>query len=167
MHKKQIFLLRHARTNDVIMGQNDRERELTSIGLQNATRMGIYFSNKGISFDQIISSPAIRAATTAKLVAEQIKYDTENIYFNEDIYEASVRTLLATLNYLKNEWEKVLLVGHNPAISYLAEYITGEPIGNITTCGLVNIKFNFKSWEEVGQGNGDFVEYLYPDQLNF
>jgi len=164
---KTLFLLRHAKAMDKLSDQKDIDRELDSIGLQNSTRMGINFSHKSIQFDMIVSSPAERARQTSSLVAEQLKYDPKKIHHNEEIYEASVRTLLQVVNRLKNEWNTVLLVGHNPSISYLAEYLTSAEIGNMTTCGVSRIEFDTDNWQEVSEGTGDLITYEYPDLLNF
>ena len=164
---KSLYLLRHARSLEKQNDQEDIDRELTSIGLQNSTRMGINFAKKKIVFDIIISSPAVRAKTTGRLIAEQMKYDTNKIHYNPEIYEASIRTLLGVVNKSKNEWKNVLLIGHNPSVSYLAEYVTRAEIVDMTTCGVVKIDLSIKSWEEVSEGNGKFVFYEYPDLLNF
>lgn len=164
---KTLFLLRHARALEKQVGQQDIDRELNSIGLQNSTRMGMYLSNQPHRFDIILSSPAERAKTTAMLLAEQMKYDTNKVHLNPEIYEASVRTLLRVINQLKNEWNLVLIVGHNPSITYLAEYLTKSEIGDMTTCGLASIQFQVDQWEEVSEGTGELLSYQYPDLLNF
>ncbi|MCA6073285.1 SixA phosphatase family protein [Fulvivirga sedimenti] len=164
---KSLFLLRHGRAMEKLSGQKDIERELDSIGLQNASRMGMKLQNDKTRFDIIISSPASRALNTASLIAEQLGYDPGRIHINDELYEASVRTLLQVVNNLKDEWESVLLVAHNPAISYLAEYISDAETGTMETCGLVNIDFETAHWEEISQGHGKFISYIYPDLLNF
>lgn len=164
---KKLFLLRHARSEEKQPGQKDFDRQLTAIGLQNATRMGINFKNKQLQFDIIVSSPAERALTTASLIAEQMNYENSKIHQNEEVYEASVRTLLQVVNKFKDDWQRVLLVCHNPSITYLAEYLTREPIGDITTCGIVQIEFDMQSWNQISEGDGNFISYEYPDLLNF
>ncbi|MGD1959191.1 MAG: histidine phosphatase family protein [Fulvivirga sp.] len=164
---KTLQLLRHARAMDKTSEQRDIERELNSIGLQNSTRMGINFSKKKEEFDIIITSPAMRAKTTASLIAEQIAYNTAKIHVNDEIYEASIRSLLKVVNQLKDEWDSVLIVGHNPSVTYLAEYLTRGEIGDMTTCGVVKIEFDIESWAEVSEGLGKLVSYEYPDLLNF
>lgn len=164
---KTLFLARHAQASERQSGETDAERQLNSKGLQNSTRMGMNFSNKDVQFDIIISSPAMRALTTATLIAEQLKYDTSKIHVNPEIYEASVRTLLQVVNQLKDEWNTVLLVGHNPTISYLAEYLTKWEIGDLTTCGVVQIELHVEKWDMMSEGTGTFISYEYPDLLNF
>jgi phosphohistidine phosphatase len=164
---KKLYLLRHADALEKLSDQKDVERDLSSTGLQNATRMGINLSNEKVKFDIIITSQAQRAFNTSTLIAEQIQYDPARIHINEGIYEASVRTLLQVVNQFKEEWKTVLLVGHNPSISYLAEYLTKYDIGDLTTCGLVKMTFKVKKWELVTEGSATFQSYEYPDLLNF
>lgn len=165
--KKELYLLRHAQAHERSSGQEDFDRELNSTGLQNATRMGMNLKNSEVQFDMIISSPAIRALTTASLIAEQLKYDTDRIHKNDEIYEASVRTFLSIINNLKEEWQCVLITGHNPAITYLVEYISKAEIGNMTTCGVCHIQFDGITWAEVSEGTGTLASYEYPDLLEF
>ncbi|MDH5475477.1 MAG: histidine phosphatase family protein [Cyclobacteriaceae bacterium] len=164
---KKLYLLRHAQTLDKQHDESDADRQLTAIGTQNATRMGINIKNKNIIPDMMISSPAIRARYTSELVAEQIGYDLSRIHYNSEIYNASIRTLLKAVNNFKDEWKSTLLVGHNPAITFLAEYLSGEPIGNMSTCGLVCLSFDFNNWSMVSENNAEFKWYEYPDLLNF
>lgn len=162
-----LYLLRHAQTLEKMHDESDADRQLTAIGTQNATRMGINLKNKEVILDMIISSPAARALTTTELIAEQIGYDLSRIHFNSEIYNASIRSMLKAVNNFKDEWKNILLVGHNPAISYLAEYISGEAIGNMDTCGLVNVSVDLESWAEVSEKNTRFQYYEYPDLLKF
>ncbi len=164
---KKLYLLRHASALDKLADQKDFERELNSTGMQNATRMGLHLASRKAAFDIIISSPAARALTTATLIAEQLHYDPSRIHANENVYEASVRSLLQTVNQFKDTWKDVLLVGHNPSVSYLAEYLSKYEIGHITTCGLVTLELQVKKWEEVSEGTTTFVNYEYPEMLNF
>ena len=164
---REIFLIRHAQSNEKQGDQKDIERDLTSIGLQNATRMGINFNNKKLAPDIIISSPATRAFTTAQLMAEQINYEDTRIHLNDEIYNASIRTLLQVINQLKDQWQKVMIIGHNPSVSYLVEYLTGDEVGDMNTCGVAHMKFKVKLWSDIGEKTGSLVSYEYPDLLNF
>lgn len=167
MGMKQLYLLRHAQTLEKRPDENDKDRILTPVGFQNANRMGINLKNKKAQPDIIICSAATRTQLTAECIAEHVSYDSNRVHINGEVYDASIRTLLNAVNNLKEEWKTVVLIGHNPSISYLAEYITGEAVGNMSTCGLVSIQFNLDSWQEVSEGNGDFQFYEYPDLLNF
>lgn len=164
---KKLYLLRHAQTLEKQHDENDADRQLTPVGIQNATRMGINLKNKNIFPDMLISSPVARTQATSEIVAEQIGYDSSKIHYNIEIYNASIRTLLIAVNNFKDEWNSTLLIGHNPAITYLAEYLSGEAIGDMSTCGLVCLSFDLKSWSMISENNGSFKWYEYPDLLNF
>lgn len=163
---KNLYLVRHGQTAEKATDQDDFDRQLTSKGLQDSSRIGRHLYNKKVKPDIIVSSPALRARTTAELIAEQIHYDTTKIHLNEDIYEASIRILLQVVNQLKNEWDTIILVGHNPSITYLAEYITGAEIGDVASGGIVQIKFGGSKWKEISVGSCDFRSYEYPEIIN-
>ncbi len=163
---KKLFLIRHGRTAERAVDMKDIDRPLTLEGIQNASKMGRFFLLNNMSPDSIMCSTAIRAKTTAELMAEQMNYDTSKIYVNDKIYEASARTLLQIVNSIKEEFGTVFLIGHNPSISFLSEYITGEEIGDVTSCGVIKIKFKDKSWAEIDSGNGEFEDYYYPEIIS-
>ncbi len=162
---KNLFLVRHAEAAEANANQRDVERELTAKGYRDAPRVGRYLFEQQLQPSIIWSSNAQRAMATAELVAEQMKYDTLKIKTSEDIYHASVRSLLQLINEQKDAHDQVLIVGHNPAISYLAEYLTGEEIGDMMPCGVVHVTFEVEKWAEVSQDTGKMAYYLTPDKL--
>lgn len=167
MGVRKLYLLRHAQTLDRRQEEKDIDRMLTPIGFQNANRMGMNLKNKQVQPDIIICSAAIRTQQTAESIAEHVSYDSAKVHINSEVYDASIRTLLHVVNNLKDEWKTVVLIGHNPSITYLAEYMTGEAVGNMSTCGLVSVDFKLDFWQEVSEGNGGFQFYEYPALLNF
>lgn len=161
-----LYLLRHAKSDWSVPGQKDIDRMLNSRGNNDAPRMGRKLHDLNVEPDLMIASPARRTRDTAGYIAEQLQYDLDNICYDEEIYEASVRTLLGLVNKLDDKNKSVMLVGHNPGFSYLAEYLTKEEIGNIPTCGVVNIEFSGSSWLEVSGGTGILKWFIYPKKLN-
>ena len=162
---KDLYLIRHASSNEKEPDQKDIDRTLSTDGIQEATRVGHHFKQEGIQPDIIITSPAVRALGTATLIAEQLKYNTDQIHENDELYVASVRTLLQVVNNLKTEWNKVFIITHNPAVSYLAEYITGSEVGSMAAGGFAHIRTAAKEWMEVSEGIGDLIEYRDPKSL--
>ncbi|TAG51832.1 MAG: histidine phosphatase family protein [Cytophagales bacterium] len=158
---KKLILVRHAKS-DHSTGLKDFDRPLNAEGHRVAPRMGNTFAQKNIPFDAIISSPALRAKTTADYFAEQLKYDFDKIILNENIYEASVRVLLNEICALDDKLSTVLLFGHNPGFSYLAESLTKAEIGDMPTCAVIIINFETNTWKDVAQGSGFLFEFDYP-----
>jgi phosphohistidine phosphatase len=159
---KTLLLIRHAKSDWSVQGQKDFDRELNQRGNMDAPRMGSKLFEMGIKPDLVVSSPAQRARSTAEYICEQIKYPLERIDFNEEIYEASVRTLLKVVNELNDIYSTVVIVGHNPGFSYLAENLTGAVIGDLPTCGIIELTFEFDSWALVSQNTAKLKSFIYP-----
>ena len=162
---RELFLIRHVEAEPTGHGKRDFERDITSKGYVDATRMGNFLFDKGVRMNLVVSSKALRAQRTAEILSEQIHFDVPKIRKAEELYEASVRTMLALVNNLKVELKSVALIGHNPTIAYFAEYITGEPIDEFPPGAVVQINFDLESWHEVGEGIGSVMNFYQPDQI--
>jgi phosphohistidine phosphatase len=162
---KHLYLLRHAQSGEKQIGETDKERELSTHGIRESLLIGSYLLKHKILPDIIITSPAKRAIGSANLVADALKTDTEKITVNEEFFQASPRTFLDIVNQLDDSLQHVLCVAHNPTLTYVAEYLTKAEIGDLVPAGLAIIRFNFNSWNEVGEGNGELVNYIYPSML--
>ena len=162
---KKLFLVRHAQASETEAGGKDVNRFLTRSGQREAVYLGMYLKKNEKIPDQIISSSADRAFTTAKIVAEQLAYPLDEIIEDPDMYEASVRIFLRIINELDVNCQQVMMVGHNPTISYLAELLTGEVVDNMATGSIVEIHFPHDSWKEVSQHTGSLRLYKTPAQM--
>lgn len=162
---KNLYLIRHAQAEELTAGKKDFERQLTSQGYQDASRVGNYLKEKGFHPDIILHSDATRTTETVDRLNEQLGVDPDHIESSEDMYEASTRILLRVISEIPAEMRSAIIVGHNPAITYLAEYITGAEIGNVQTAGMVHIQVPYTSWQEVSEKNCDFVEYIPPTEI--
>lgn len=111
--------------------------------------------NRGFKIDQIVSSPAKRAKSTAKYFAEA--YNVDHIQFEESIYEANTSALLKVLNGLDDDAASVVMFGHNPGFTDFANELCDADIYNIPTAGMVLISFPFDSWQMVSKGTGELV----------
>ena len=161
---RTLFLVRHSRAAESSEGEKDFDRELTSKGKMDARHLGKYlFTNFG-NPNVILSSEANRAHETAELISEQLKFDTEKITLHSEMYEASIRILLEVVNSLNSEFESALLVGHNPSISYLCEYLTKSDFNHISTGGVVVLEFKDLAWKEVSEATGDLKVTFHPDE---
>jgi phosphohistidine phosphatase len=160
---KQLYLFRHAEAVDKRHHENDRERELTPHGIAQSVQMGAYLSRGFLLPETIFCSTAIRSRQTATLAADAMKVESQKIIFEDELYDASTRTLFRFVSQVDDGYDYIMCVGHNPTLTYLAEYFTREPIGDIVAAGIAIIKFNITSWTEISQGNGLLVQYLRPD----
>ena len=160
---KHLYLFRHAEATPKAPGDDDKSRELTQTGIKHAMQMGAWFREQNINFDLLVTSTATRAEQTAHIVAEGMKLENPRILSEDSLYEASVRELLAYINSIEDGYQRVLIVGHNPGLSYLAEYLTKADIGEMVPASVAIIKFPFTSWKQVSQGTGELVKYVTPE----
>lgn len=158
---KQLFLVRHAEADSTNFDIKDIERPLTSDGEIDASKLGKMMSELHGTPDLILSSTAVRTRATTALIAEQLGYDPVNVDFLEDLYELSTRILLRVVNEIEEKHQSVVIVAHNPAITYLAEYVSGAVIGNVAPSGLVHLEYT-GAWAEISQDNVSLVKYHKP-----
>ena len=116
------------------------DRELTPVGTKQTFQLGAYLHREKIQPDVIYCSNAVRARTTAQLISDTIKLDVEKIIPDEELSQASVRTFFEFISQLDDAYTRVMCVGHNPEISYLAEYLTEAAIGVMQPAGMAAIK---------------------------
>ncbi|HGY11795.1 MAG TPA: histidine phosphatase family protein, partial [Desulfobacterales bacterium] len=117
---KTIYLVRHAKSSWKYPDLDDFERPLNKRGRKNAPFMGTILKKLKVAPDLIISSPANRAAATARIIANKIRYPLEKIRYSENIYEFSANVLIHFIQQIDDDANKVMVVSHNPALTDLA-----------------------------------------------
>lgn len=156
-----LTLVRHAKSSWDQAGIQDFDRPLNQRGLKNAPQMGQRLADKCFRIDCIISSPAVRAISTAEIIAHKIGFETENITQNADIYEASLNSLVSIVHSLEDNLARVMLVGHNPGFTGLANYLSNANIDNLPTCSIMQIQFA-RSWRDISEHTGELIDLDYP-----
>lgn len=159
---KKLTLVRHAKSSWKDAGLADRDRPLNKRGRQDAPRMGKRLAQRAASPDQIISSPAVRALTTAKIMAEEIGYPPDEIIVDERLYGADIPEWLAVIRGLDDALEHVLLVGHNPGLTDLVNDLSPDGVDNVPTCGVVEMTFDVETWTRIGSVEPTAVDLDYP-----
>ena len=162
----QLYLLRHAQSADKQQGQSDIERELTPRGIQEAAIIGSFLKKDGYQPEIIVSSTANRAKSSSSIIADALQIDHDQILHEGELYEASPRTILSIINNFDDDHKSILIVGHNPSISYLAEYLTKAEIGDMQTGGIAILEFNLTTWSQVEEGKGDLLHYTFPAEVS-
>ena len=158
---KTLILVRHAKSSWKHPGLPDRLRPLNKRGQHDAPVMGKRLAKREITPDLIVSSPAARAMATAESIAREIGHPEEEIRADERLYGASAFELLEIIQELDDALEHVMLIGHNPGLTDLANDL-GCDIDNIPTCGIVEMEFDTDSWAHVDDVDPACVDFDYP-----
>ena len=159
---KQLLLVRHAKSDWENIKLSDFDRPLNPRGEKNAPEMAKRLLKRGKIPQSIVSSPAVRALTTARYFANEFGHDKSGIVKVPEIYEALTSTLMSVINDLDNQFSFIALFGHNPGITELVRNLCNKDLYNIPTCGMVLIEFPFDEWNMVSAGTGEMVFYDYP-----
>ena len=159
---KQLLIIRHAKSDWNTDAKTDFERPLNKRGLRDAPAMAEKLLNKHLVPQLLVSSPAVRAISTAKIFADTFNIDKKEIGVVPAIYEASAGTLLNVVNGLENKYDFVSLFGHNPGLTNLAIHLCDTEVYDIPTCGALLIEFPFDDWKMVSKDNGEQMDYDFP-----
>ena len=159
---KELCLVRHAKSSWKYPKLDDFERPLNKRGRKNAPFMGKIVHQLGFSPDLIISSPASRAAMTARAFAFEINYPLEKIQYLASIYESNEIDLTHILEGLADNLNKVMLLGHNPALTHLANSIGNYPVSNIPTSGVFCVALDIPFWSGILKKPGKLKFFEFP-----
>ncbi len=123
--------------------------------------MGTVLKKRGILPDLILSSPANRAAMTARIMATRIDYPIEDVIYMESMYGADEQEMVEIVGQMDDGIDRLMLVGHNPGLTNLANTLGNDPVSNVPTSGIYSVRFKMASWNGIRnrRGKTDFFEY--------
>jgi len=159
---KEILLVRHAKSSWDDPYLDDHDRPLNARGLRNAPEMGKRLQGYGIRPRVWISSTALRAITTAEIIAEQVGFPQDQIQRTKDLYHASATELQEIISELDDQIDSVVFFGHNPGVTSLVANLYGLPIDNVPTCGVVHLQFNENTWSAVSSAPPARAYFDFP-----
>ena len=124
--------------------------------------MGKRLQGYGIRPRVWISSTALRAITTAEIIAEQVGFPQDQIQRTKDLYHASATELQEIISELDDQIDSVVFFGHNPGVTSLVANLYGLPIDNVPTCGVVHLQFNENTWSAVSSAPPARAYFDFP-----
>ncbi|MGB5352463.1 MAG: histidine phosphatase family protein [Woeseia sp.] len=159
---KTLTLLRHAKSSWDSPSLADSERPLNERGEEDAPVMAKRIAAAGIRPSLMISSHAVRAWTTAKVVARELNYPLEFLQREKDLYLASTRRILDIVSRQDEGFNNLMVVGHNPGLTDLANYLIPDLTGNLPTCGVVSVTIDCDTWELRQDAKRALLLYDFP-----
>lgn len=162
----RLTLVRHAKTEPGRAGQEDWDRVLEPRGQRDAPEMARRLKQLSPKPDRILSSPAVRAITTATIMVRELGVTAQKVQQDERLYLASPKAMLAVIQELGQRSKHLMVVGHNPGITEFADRISGErSIDNMPTCAVYTLQFDIKEWSELEWDSGVDAELDYPKKV--
>ena len=148
IHMKTLLLIRHAKAERVGPHLPDHDRALDAEGQDEAREMGRRLKQRGIVPDRIITSTALRAITTARLIADELGVAGGVLVEDRRIYASSPAKLLLVLQELDEGPACVALVGHNPEMTELAQHLAPRA-PDMATGAVAQMEFELASWVRI------------------
>lgn len=159
---KTLYIVRHAKSSWENPLLADFDRPLNERGKRDAPRMAKRLKERRITPDLMLSSPAKRALSTCKRIAEVLGYSNDKIKTNHDLYHANEDEILRVVRTIKDQHDSVFIFGHNPGLTEFVNAIAEANIDNMPTCGIVACTFEADSWSKIDWGSGTVLFYDYP-----
>jgi phosphohistidine phosphatase len=164
---RELLLLRHGKS-DWSQVSSDFQRPLKGRGRRAAERMGLWIVEQQLIPDQILSSPAVRALSTARMVSRSSSFDSVEIRQDQRIYEANLSDLLKVLADLEPAAQRVMLVGHNPGLEDLLIYLAANqppPSDKLMPTAALAILHMPADWSTLASHCAKLVSITRPNDL--
>ncbi len=162
MVMKELLIIRHAKSSWDEPVQGDHERPLNPRGRQAAPEMGRRLAARGLIPERLVSSDARRARETAERMAQAMGLDDEHVILEPRLYAAEADDCLQIIRELPDEHARLAIVGHNPTLHELADYLVGLAVTKFPTAAVVHARFDVDRWAEVGPDTGECLDFDYP-----
>ena len=159
---KTLTLIRHAKSSWKDRTLRDRERPLNKRGTRDAPVTGQRIAAAGIRPSLIVSSPAVRAWTTAKAIAGELGYPIEFLQRDDNLYLASLDNWLDVVAAQEASFNSIMLFGHNPGLTDFANYLSPGLTHNVPTAGVVSVNIDRDDWLLYERPQTELALYDYP-----
>lgn len=167
---KTLYLLRHGKSDWESDFNSDHERGLSSRGVESTHRVGKYWNDFGFSVDLCLCSDAIRCRKTWEILSEMGEF-AKGIEYTNEVYESDSDGLFDLLKSERDSINSILIIGHNPSLEELAEYLVlGENLEELhnplftkfPTSAFLGISLSVNSWKDITPGHGSIITYWIP-----
>lgn len=163
---KRLSIIRHAKS-DWPAGRRDFDRAINKRGISDARLIGNYLHANGQQFDKVYCSKANRAKLTLEQLNAVMKFTESNIRYEQSLYLASLTYLLSFIEQVSNDYNNIALIAHNPGLTNLCNYLTGDQLNNLPTCGVYTIQFCVDDWKAIGLESGVKKSLVTPKMIKY
>ena len=157
---KSLLVVRHAKSSWESEAQRDFDRPLNDRGRRDAPMMADRLIARGIIPDLLVSSPAVRAKTTAELFAS--RFGVTNIFFKPELYHAPSPIFYQVVGGLDDIAATAAIFSHNPGITDFVSELTSVRVDNMPTCGIFAVRAPVDRWAEFRAAVKEFWFFDYP-----
>ena len=148
-----LHVIRHGKA--LSQGEKDFDRALHPIGIRQSLFLNEYFLEHSQSEFITYYSTAKRTLQTMELITQNLKSTQVG---QVSLYGADFMTLF---KFIENSsiQQDLILIAHNPGVSRLIEYLTGERF-YCKTGTLTSIHFDIQNWAELSANTGQILAQI-------
>lgn len=163
MNQKEVFYVRHAKSSWDSPNLTDLERPLNERGHWAAKKMASFLKEKH-QFKEfvLISSPAVRAYSTASYFAKELGHSKNDIKIVEELYYGDELDYIKCLKNIPVHIDTVLVFGHNPTIETLVAQFEQPYNGLAPTCSVFHVQLNKDIWNAEKFTDFTLKNYYFP-----
>lgn len=159
---KSLILVRHAKSSWDSPSLLDFDRPLNDRGLRDAPLMAQRLLDRKVHLDQLVSSTAVRALTTAQLFARTMGLGAQQLTQVPQLYHASPAVFQQVIGSLAKQWQRVALFSHNPGITEFVNQLGVARVDDMPTCACFGVHALCDSWADFATADKRFWLFDYP-----
>jgi phosphohistidine phosphatase len=146
---KTVYIVRHGKAIPASTNVADADRMLTDTGVARTCRVALYMAESKPTIDQIISSPAERAFATSLILADKLGFQANKIVANDKLFTGDAIDALEIIEELDDSVNSVMIVGHNPIITQVANHFASPKLDSLPTTGVVSVHLETDKWADL------------------
>lgn len=146
---KTVYIVRHGKAVPAHANIADADRLLTDTGVARTCKIAEYMTESKPVIDQIIASPAERAFATALIIADKLGIKANKVVSNEKLFTGDESDVLEVIEQLDDSVSSVLIVGHNPVITMVANRFASPKLESLPTTGVVSVHLDTEKWVDL------------------
>ena len=159
---KKLLLVRHAKSSWDDISQKDFDRPLNDRGHKDAPRMAKRLLKDDVKINAFVSSPAVRALTTAEYFAEVYGEKKKHIIRETLLYHPAPEVFFNIISGFDDDHKTVAIFSHNPGITEFANLLGVARIDDMPTCAIYAVKADIKLWKDFKDAKKEFWFFDYP-----
>jgi phosphohistidine phosphatase len=145
---KTVYIVRHGKAIPAHANIADADRLLTDTGVARTCKIAEYMTESKPVIDQIISSPIERAFATALIIADKLGMHAEKVITEEKLFSGDENDVMDVIEGLDDSMNSVMIVGHNPVITMVANHFANPKLESLPTTGVVSVHLETENWAD-------------------
>ena len=168
---RHLFVLRHAKANELEPGVEDHDRTLSPRGVSDLAKLRRAVAEAAVPVTQVLCSTSVRTAATLEGIRPALLPEAE-VVVDRALYGAGRDELLARIRQVDDGVSALLVIGHNPGVEELIIRVTRDGTAEaldqlatkVPTGTLAELRFT-GSWADLDRDTAMLASLRVPRRL--